>query len=779
MDEQALTTVRKLRALPWLYAFNAANLICCLLTIFGSAFPLLLNELGMTKKQIGLILSLPFFCNLISMFVSGWALRAGPRRVTLVTYAARPLTLGFLCLAPWLLWRSGPTLVFAWVTGCVLVFSILRTVMDAGFMPWYRDLVPDAQRGKAEAVNAIVSGVVAILVSFGASLTLQRVSGLSGYNLLIAAGAGAGVVALLMLLPIPGGHPLRREEGAIDAWAGLRLLFRDRNYVRYISATALYLLGVQMLTFLPLFLKEQAGLAADRVLLLDAVLRIGTLGSSYLWGWSADRFGSKPVLLSGMSLLALMPLGAFFLPGLGAGTLTGAIVLFIFYGVASQGTGAGQNRYFYVDLIPPNNKNPAYYSMASAWNGLFTALSPLMAGWLLDTCQPLQLQWSFVHVNAFTPLFVLCTALMVGAIYLFGRLRSVGRVRTMEFISYFVQGNPFEAVGSMIRYHFARDEGARVTLTEQMGEAKNPLSVEELLEALADPSFNVRYEAIVSIARMPPQARLTEALVEVLLSKEPDLSVAAGWALGRMGDRRAVPALRRMLQAEYALLRSRSARSLANLGDAESVPMLRAAFRNEKTDNIRVAYASALGVFRAHEALEDLLALLGRLGDERLRQEVALAVARMAGVEHHYVRLWRNFRSDAGTAGAETLLALGARLAELKVGLDVRAEAEACAQTLARQDLTGGAAQLGRLAPRLVERLGAVPAEETAGRVLTECATRLATHGGTRPEYLLLALTVLQALTVARQRLNELEHHREADTPQGETREGPLAREPH
>ena len=38
------------------------------------------------------------------------------------------------------------------------------------------------------------------------------------------------------------------------------------------------------------------------------------------------------------------------------------------------------------------------------------------------------------------------------------------------------------------------------------------LTVEELLEGLRDPRFNVRFESIISIARMEPDLRLVEGL---------------------------------------------------------------------------------------------------------------------------------------------------------------------------------------------------------------------------------------------------------------------------
>ena len=109
-----------------------------------------------------------------------------------------------------------------------------------------------------------------------------------------------------------------------------------------------------------------------------------------------------------------------------------------------------------------------------------------------------------------------------------------------QFAGIFLRGNPFLAMSSMIRYYLARDERAAVQVTERLGRARSPLTVDELLEALEDPRYNVRFEAVISIARMPPDPRLRVALEEVLDGSELALSAVAAWALGRLGDPQAL-----------------------------------------------------------------------------------------------------------------------------------------------------------------------------------------------------------------------------------------------
>ena len=747
---QSLTTTEKIRAFPWYFGGQATNVVFVLLTWFGGILPLFLNALGFSKTQIGVILSLPWFFSLLALLVSGWVVRRGVKRIFLWCFGARTVVTVLLGIAPWVLVRYGLSAAFIWVIGVSAAFSFCRAVGETGFLSWAREIIPNHLRGKTDAVNSIICGVFSLVAALGSSLVLKYVHGLNGYSLLVFLSIPFGLIALFAFAMIPGGRPVRVEVDS-TGWANNFLaVIKDRNFLLYESGVGLFSLAVFGLSFMPLYMQDQVGLRADQVLLLMVVFWFGVLIASYLWGWSGDRFGSKPVLLSGLILAVLFPVIVFLLPRANVWSLTAAMAAYVYYGIAVQGCNAGAGRYLFVGAVPHDSRNAAYYAVHYAFSGLCAAVAPLGAGWLLDQCRTISLTWRFVHVDQFSPLFGFSLLFMVGAAVLYSRMRKDGLVRPGEFMSMFIQGNPIMAFNSMIRYRFAGNEAERLSTTRSMGDAENPLSVAELLEAVTDPSFNVRYEAIVAMARMPPQEPLTNALIAVLKSQEPDLSVAAGWALGRIADKRSIPALRQALHSEYALLRSRSARSLANLGDAESVPLLCELLKSEKHDSIRVAYASALGVFRAEQALDDLMALLQRLANDSLRGEVALAIVRIIGDEHQFVRLWRSTRSDFGTGCAQALAVLHKRIAaEWPFSAPRDETLDAAEQALAAQDLDVGAESLGRLiryAPldRLPPRLASV---------LVECGCQLEQSGAAHWEYVLLTLTILhKSLTAARRR---------------------------
>lgn len=77
-----------------------------------------------------------------------------------------------------------------------------------------------------------------------------------------------------------------------------------------------------------------------------------------------------------------------------------------------------------------------------------------------------------------------------------------------------------------------------VKSTQRLGSARSPLTAEELLEALEDPRFAVRFEAVVAIGRRPRfrSAAGGHAGGGDGEGPEPALDALAAWALGRMGD---------------------------------------------------------------------------------------------------------------------------------------------------------------------------------------------------------------------------------------------------
>src|SRR3954451_18014283 len=120
------TTVEKLRGIPWSIATNAFNSIFSQLTFFGSVFVLYLDSVGLSKTQIGLVLSLvPFSCVLSILFAPLTA-KHGYKRIFVIFYALRKAITALLLLTPWVYWQYGPGSVFLYLATVTGIFAVVR-----------------------------------------------------------------------------------------------------------------------------------------------------------------------------------------------------------------------------------------------------------------------------------------------------------------------------------------------------------------------------------------------------------------------------------------------------------------------------------------------------------------------------------------------------------------------------------------------------------------------------------------------------------------------------
>lgn len=724
------TNIEKLRGLRWSIAGDAANTVFVQFTFFGSVFILFLDALGLSKTEIGLLLSFFPFAGLIALPIAPRVARFGFKRTFLTFWGVRKIFTACLLLTPLVVNVLGAGTAVIFVGVIVALFALCRAIAETGKFPWVQEYVPNQVRGKFAATGNLIATIVGIVSVAVAGYVINRSEGLGGFMLLIGIGVLVGLAGVWAYSFIPGGAPT--AVAAQTQERDLKSAVRDRSFRNYLIGAALITLGtVPMTSFLPLFMSEEVGLSDGQVVLLQNGVLVGSLLFGHAWGWAADRYGSMPVMLSGLALRLALPLGWLFMPRNSPLSLYAALGIALIQGISDMGWGIGFGRLFFVSVVPPEKKTD-YTALYYAWVGVIGGLSQLVGGWILDLSQGFSAR---LDLSPYALLFVLGLVLPLISLRFFRGVARDARVSMGTFAGFFLRGNPFVAVESMIRYHLAKDEETTVRLTERLGQARSLLAVEELLEALADPRFNVRFEAIVAIGRTRPDEQLIEALAEVLHSNDPALSVMAAWALGRIHDQRARETLHAALDSEYRSIRAHSARSLGTLRDETAVPNLLHRLQTEPDHGLRIAYASALGQLQVVEAVPHILELLRRETDAMLRRELALALARLIDQEHTFVRLLRQVSGDVGTAVAQAMLPLTKKWPQA-------AELAAAADAFARNDLEIGAAEFAQFL-QYMSMANLLPHRTM---ILQECAVRLAQDGSDRLEYVLLALPVISEM---------------------------------
>ncbi len=212
----------------------------------------------------------------------------------------------------------------------------------------------------------------------------------------------------------------------------------------------------------------------------------------------------------------------------------------------------------------------------------------------------------------------------------------------------------------------------------------------------------------------------------------------AAWALGRLGDRRAVEPLRRSLDSGYRSIRAQSAGAKA-LRDPSVIGELLERLEQEEDAGLLMAYASALGnlrargVARAHQA---------DAGDEQS------GGAHGVGLEHGpHIGQGASFHRSVAPDQAQPGHGCGAGACAVAASLGA---ARRAATRSGDQGVGGCFLPRGRRRGRgasctALRTSGEKGAGDVSGPVLAMCAEHIENDGATQPEYILLALHTLHS----------------------------------
>ena len=711
--------------------------------IFGPVLILFLDALKLDKAHIGVLLSLPLFFQVLSIFIAPLVERIGYKRSCIIFFTIRTSILFGLLYTPTVAANHGPHGAFLWVGFIMLVFSVSLVAGLTAGGPWSQEVLPTNIRSKVIALNTFLCSIMVLGGTWFAGYWIERSKGLSGFMFLIALGAGVGLFAVASHSFFPGGDKIKRASHSKEHYLNMLKAFKDKDFVGLLFGIAIFIFIVQGVgSFVPLFMKDIIGIESGKVVHLTMWTMAGTIIAVYFWGWAADRFGGKPVFVTGVMFHILMPFLWYAIPrNAGNVSFYFAVAVSFIGGLVCVAYLIGIDRYLFLTIFPPDKKT-SYHSVWFGWTGFFAGLGPLAVGFGLKSFGWLDASdFVFLHikVNSFLPIFAAHIILPVAAIYIIGKIKADSETTTKQFVGQLFESVPFGLFGSfstIMRHRWAGEEHERIATTRGLGRLDSPFNSDELIEAINDPSFDVRYEAIVAMATRKSNRRTVSALIDIVNGVDIELSATASWALGQIGDQTAIPALRKQLDAPYRILRARSARALAGLGDKEITAQLLELLKSETDHALKTAYASALGTLKYMPALEDILKLLSEAQSETFRGELALAAAKIIGSERTYIKLYRSAQSDWSTTISGAMMKLKKPMKRLNLNDDLLELITICADCFAAEK-PGWSGEL------LWPIFDAIPKDyldKNFRPLFAELSVRLEKFGTSRREYILLAI---------------------------------------
>jgi MFS family permease len=634
----------KLRRIPFLYAFNSINTAALLCTI-STPLALYAAELGIEKGRIGVLGGLLPFAQLFCIAFLPLAVRFSQRVMTALGYGLRHLFLLSWFAAPFL---ASPEQAFWLLFASLGMFALFRTMAETAVWPWSQEYLPRQVRGRVSGITSLVVLPVALGGSLLIQLWLDSRTGIDRFFPVFGVGIALGLMSVLFLLGLRGGQPRPDSPRGLDAIRGMRAPLGDRGFWLYLySSGTQYFAYTALNLFLILFFRERLGMSSGQLVTLTALVPLGGAIGGLVAGWFVDRYGTRAirVTLQGMQVVLLLSL--LLIDGNAAAPDLIAGAVFFLMGLLFQSSIATGGIYL-LNYVPPAHKEN-YMTLAYASDGLIGGGATVLAGILLQLLLDHPVSLFGAGVDSYALLFVVTAIVVVTSAVAFGLLREEGATGVRAFFGYFGHGSAMRALLAIPRYGAPTSEERRQELTYGFGGTRSALVEDELIEALSDPSYDVRHEAIQSLAHLPPSRAVVRALERVLDDDVlAELQYAALASLGRLKAIGSAERVAAFLGSANPLLRSRALRTLGDLRDQRYLPRIRELLREDPARECRLAAVSALGTFRDAASVGDLVTLYREFGGDGAGapenphgRVVLLALAKILGLEEAFSREWR------------------------------------------------------------------------------------------------------------------------------------------
>lgn len=372
-----------LKAMPFraLLGFSFTNAMTWMIAL-GTPMVLLAGELGATTFEVGVAYACVFFLLPVQILATATLPRFGYKRQMIFGWSSRAvfllIPLGLAIQAPA---DPTPMMVYALV-GSVVGFAFFRCLGSCAVMPWIYSHVPEEIRGRYFATDQSLTGVSGVLtLLFCAALFafLPRYEAFVWQYLFALLGTALSVYLLSRVPDAP--KPESTSVGAIlvetPQWCLRPGPFRE--YLVFMLAANLVLTAFP--PFIAYYLKVEAGLPSDRILIYTALQYVGAIGGSLWMRSRIDRVGVKPAFR--IALLTLMLLMGFWIAlvaGVRSMTTLLPVSYFAFGAAMAHWNAANLN---YLPRVCPEEKRALAVSIHSSVVGVLGGAAPIVWGVLL------------------------------------------------------------------------------------------------------------------------------------------------------------------------------------------------------------------------------------------------------------------------------------------------------------------------------------------------------------------------------------------------------------
>ena len=684
--ENRLDNLRNLQVANWDVAFATA--FATLVT--GNFLIGYIKFFGGGDYWIGLVTAVPSFVGLVQVPGAIWG-RSFPYYKKFIAPGGWVWRLLYIPVAALPFLMLPPTTALLVLLLCIVVAAAAIQTVNPIYNDWLAELVPSTSRGWYFSRRTLVATAVGMVAGLAGGLALDafREQGHEGTGFAVVFGAGVvcAIVSMVFFLRMKEtvrANPVRMRLR--DSLRSMAKPWQDKNFRLLLIFSGLFMASQTYAGgFFSAFALETLEISFTLLQLIAVMHALGTIAFVRTWGFLADKYGNKPILVLTTMGTVITP-GVWLLCHPGA-DVQNAVILLVFHiynGVVWSGVTVTQLN-LYMSTAEESERS-SYLGTALTTTAVLGGVAPLLGSVTMD-----YLRGPLGAEMAFKTLFVIVIGMRLVSVFLLAGVREEGAVSIRQTIKQMRQVS-YSGMRALSALSKSGDADSRLHAISTVGRKKFSMATDELRKALTDPSPRIRREAAIALARLGGDDA-AEALLSHVIEHPELLDDDIVEALGRLPTARTEEVLLGLLRDPRSILRRSAAKTLGRIGSERAVPHLISAAQEQEDVEMRRAALQALRHLEASEAEPVITsALLDPHPSVRVAAAEAVSELGLRGAAQKVRESLAKYRDEAMD---ELAYALGCVGAAQDIALILSAAAECRTATSRRRCLLGVARLLG------------------------------------------------------------------------------------
>lgn len=485
---------------------------------------------------------------------------------------------------------------------CIGIGAIGFHLSGPSLNQWITELVPIHSRGWFFSHRNAIAAFAGALsgIAGGIVLDAMKRAGHQGIGFSIVFGTII-VVALLSLLFYRKMTDLQRpvieNTSFKENFLALKIPLQDINFRKILTYSAVLTAGLSLGGNLFYAFALRSLEMPFTILQLTIVTEaLGNILSAKFWGYLSDKYGNKPVLaVLGVGLFISPMMWLICFPGHYISNAVILIIGFIFSGAIWGGT-----MICHLNLLLATGKpeqRSQTIALGLAIQSIVGAIAPTLGGLFM-----VQLKEFFTVDIAYKLIFIIAMFLRLSSVYFLKRFHEEKSVSIQTVMEQLRSFSP-KGIFAFKQLSSSKNIQKRSEAIADVGSSHLTLVTEEVIQALHDPSPEVRLEATRTLGQIGNKESAF-ALVDQLEEHADFVEEETLEALGSLKDPDTIPYIAKYLLHSRSSLRRGAAIALGSIGNQKAVPYLIEICKDQHDIDLTTAAIQSLHTLKAKEAKE-------------------------------------------------------------------------------------------------------------------------------------------------------------------------------